>query len=80
MRASSTWRRSSGIDAAGRPQTSGSNGPSVADYDNDGDLDLFVAGYGGNFMYRNDGAGEVHRRRRAVGHRGRRAGDAVTLG
>jgi hypothetical protein len=44
-----------GMDAAGRPQTSGSNGPSVADYDNDGDLDLFVAGYGGNFMYRNDG-------------------------
>jgi len=44
-----------GVDAAGRPQTSGSNGPSVADYDNDGDLDLFVAGYGGNFMYRNDG-------------------------
>jgi hypothetical protein len=44
-----------GMDAAGRPQTSGSNGPSVADYDNDGDFDLFVAGYGGNFMYRNDG-------------------------
>jgi VCBS repeat protein/ASPIC/UnbV protein len=45
-----------GVDAAGRPQTSGSNGPSVADFDNDGDLDLFVAGYGGNFLYRNDGA------------------------
>jgi len=47
-----------GIDAAGRPPTSGSNGPSVADYDNDGDLDLFVAGYGGNFLYRNDGPGK----------------------
>jgi hypothetical protein len=47
-----------GMDAAGRPQTSGSNGPSVADYDNDGDLDLFVAGYGGNFLYRNDGGGK----------------------
>ena len=47
-----------GMDAAGRPQTSGSNGPSVADYDNDGDLDLFVAGYGGNFLYRNDGPGK----------------------
>ena len=47
-----------GVDAAGRPQTSGSNGPSVADYDNDGDFDLFVAGYGGNFLYRNDGPGK----------------------
>ena len=34
------------MDAAGRAQTSGSNGPSVADYDNDGDFDLFVASYG----------------------------------
>jgi hypothetical protein len=46
------------MDAAGRAQTSGSNGPSVADYDRDGDLDLFVAGYGPNFLYRNDGAGK----------------------
>ncbi|MFN2445311.1 MAG: CRTAC1 family protein [Vicinamibacterales bacterium] len=44
-----------GVDAAGRAATSGSNGPSVADYDNDGDLDLFVAGYGANFLYRRDG-------------------------
>lgn len=44
-----------GMHAAGRPQTSGSNGPSVADFDNDGDLDLFVAGYGNNFLYRADG-------------------------
>jgi len=44
-----------GMDAAGRPPTSGSNGPSVADIDNDGDLDLFVAGYGNNFLYRADG-------------------------
>lgn len=46
-----------GVNAAGRPPTSGSNGPSVADMDNDGDLDLFVAGYGGNFLYRADGPG-----------------------
>jgi hypothetical protein len=46
-----------GIDAAGRASTSGSNGPSVADFDRDGDLDLFVAGYGPNFLYRNDGPG-----------------------
>lgn len=47
-----------GVDAAGRPSTSGSNGPSVADFDNDGDLDLFVAGYGSNFLYRTDGPGK----------------------
>jgi hypothetical protein len=46
-----------GIDAAGRASTSGSNGPSVADFDRDGDLDLFVAGYGPNFLYRNEGSG-----------------------
>jgi len=46
-----------GMDAAGRAPTSGSNGPSVADFDNDGDLDLFVASYGPNLFYRNDGAG-----------------------
>jgi FG-GAP-like repeat/ASPIC and UnbV len=46
-----------GMDAFGRASKSGSNGPSVADYDNDGNLDLFVAGYGGNFLYHNDGNG-----------------------
>ena len=61
-------------------RTSGSNGPSVADYDNDGDFDLFVAGYGGNFLYRNDGRRHVHGSRRAD-ERGRgRAGDAVAWG
>src|SRR5439155_21284578 len=34
-----------GMDAEGRPPNFGSNGPSVIDYDNDGGLDLFVAGY-----------------------------------
>ena len=47
-----------GVDAPGRPETSGSNGPSVADVDGDGHLDLFVAGYGGNFLYRSDGHGK----------------------
>ena len=55
---SSTSRASAALDAPGRPETSGSNGPSVADVDGDGDLDLFVAGYGGNFLYRNDGRGK----------------------
>jgi hypothetical protein len=35
----------------------GSNGPSVIDFDNDGFFDLFVAGYGRNFLYKNDGKG-----------------------
>ncbi len=46
-----------GMDAAGRPQNFGSNGPSVVDYDNDGRLDLFVAGYGRNFLFHNEGGG-----------------------
>jgi len=50
--------RDLGMDAAGRPETAGSNGPSVVDVDNDGDLDLFVASYGSNFFYRNDGDGK----------------------
>ena len=47
-----------GMDAYGRPEKCGSCGPSVADYDNDGNLDLFVAGYGPNFLYHNDGGGK----------------------
>jgi hypothetical protein len=49
--------RELGMDAAGRPENFGSNGPSVVDYDNDGRLDLFVAGYGRNFLFHNDGHG-----------------------
>ena len=44
-----------GVDAAGMPRA-GSNGPSVMDFDNDGDLDLFVADYGPNMLFRHDGA------------------------
>jgi hypothetical protein len=33
-------------------------GAAVADYDNDGDQDLFVTGYGGNQLYRNEGEGK----------------------
>jgi hypothetical protein len=47
-----------GMDAFGRPSKFGSNGPSVADFDNDGNLDLFVAGYGANFLFHNDGSGK----------------------
>lgn len=34
-----------------------SMGAAAADYDNDGDVDLFVAGYLSNALYRNDGSG-----------------------
>jgi hypothetical protein len=64
-----------GVDAAGRPETSGSNGPSVADVDGDGDLDLFVAGYGGNFLYRNDGHGKFAEVAEQLGVKG---GDKAT--
>ena len=47
-----------GMDGGGRPLVYGGVGPGVADYDNDGDLDLFVANYGPNTLYRNDGSGK----------------------
>jgi len=55
------------MDAFGRPATNGSNGPSVADYDNDGHLDLFVAGYGANFLFHNDGNGKFTNVAEAMG-------------
>jgi hypothetical protein len=45
-----------GVAAAGRPQDEGSVGPSVTDFDLDGDFDLFVANYGLSALYRNDHA------------------------
>ncbi len=44
-----------GLDMAGRPAVYGGVGPSLADFDNDGDLDLYVANYGPNQLWRNDG-------------------------
>jgi len=64
-----------GMDAAGRPATSGSNGPSVIDYDNDGRLDLFVAGYGRNFLFHNEGGGRFKEVAEAMGVAG---GDKAT--
>ncbi len=41
-----------GLDTAGSRQLSGA---SAADYDGDGDLDVFVGTFGPNFLFRNDG-------------------------
>src|SRR5206468_1947886 len=64
-----------GMDANGRPQNFGSNGPSVIDYDNDGRLDLFVAGYGRNFLFHNEGKGRFTEVAEAMGVAG---GDKAT--
>ena len=41
----------------GMPQGYYSMGVAVGDYDNDGFEDLYVTGYGGNILYRNNGNG-----------------------
>jgi penicillin amidase len=46
-----------GMDGDGRPAVYGSVGPSLADFDNDGRLDLFVAGYGPSVLWHNEGGG-----------------------
>ncbi|MFC1639828.1 CRTAC1 family protein [Gemmatimonadota bacterium] len=46
-----------GMDSPNRPEEHGGVGPAVADYDNDGDLDLFVANYGPDALWRNEGNG-----------------------
>lgn len=44
-----------GVQSSGRDSSEGGVGCTVGDYDNDGDLDLFVAMYGVSRLYRNDG-------------------------
>jgi hypothetical protein len=44
-----------GVSGLPRPKEDGGVGPSVADFDRDGDFDLFVANYGTSALYRNDG-------------------------
>jgi FG-GAP-like repeat len=67
--------RELGMDANGRPTNFGSNGPAVVDYDNDGRMDLFVAGYGRNFLYHNEGNGRFREVAEALGVAG---GDKAT--
>ena len=43
-----------GVAGTPRPKEDGGVGPSVADFDRDGDFDLFVANYGPSALYRND--------------------------
>jgi hypothetical protein len=44
-------------DSAGLKGSGFSMGVAAADYDNDGSVDLFVTGYGGNVLYHNNGNG-----------------------
>ena len=46
------------LDQPRRPLADGSVDCAVADYDNDGDLDLYVAEYGDDSLFRNDGNGQ----------------------
>lgn len=46
-----------GMDRPGRSREEGSVGCAIGDYDNDGELDLFVTSYGINVLYRNKGDG-----------------------
>lgn len=46
-----------GVSRPGRTEEQGSVGTAVSDYDNDGDLDLFVASYGPDALWQNQGDG-----------------------
>ena len=45
------------MDGPRRPLTDGGVGCAVTDFDTDGDLDLYVAAYGDDMLYRNNGDG-----------------------
>ncbi|OGU09926.1 MAG: hypothetical protein A2W29_13775 [Gemmatimonadetes bacterium RBG_16_66_8] len=46
-----------GMHQPGRDAEYGSVGPAVTDYDNDGDLDIFIASYGPDVLWQNQGNG-----------------------
>ncbi len=80
------WRFTDVTESAGVAGATYAMGAAAADFDNDGDQDLFVAGVGRNQLFRNDGAGRftdvaeaagvarrgVERRRRLARLRSRR--------
>jgi len=47
-----------GMHSPDRTEEYGGVGPAVMDYDNDGDFDLFVANYGPDALWENEGAGQ----------------------
>jgi hypothetical protein len=50
-----------GLDSGGRPLGMSSHGsvrPSLADFDNDGDIDIFLANYGPNGLFKNENGAE----------------------
>ncbi len=51
------WKFADVTEKAGVGDTGHSLGVAVADYDNDGDLDIYVSNYGPNVLYRNNGDG-----------------------
>jgi hypothetical protein len=51
------WKFEDVTERSGVSGTRYDFGAAVADYDNDGDIDLHVTGLGGNTLYRNNGAG-----------------------
>jgi len=55
------------MDRPGRRADVGSTTCAVGDYDNDGNLDLFVAAYGRSVLYRNVGGGQFVEVGRAMG-------------
>lgn len=46
-----------GMDQPGRDRSTGGVGCAIGDYNNDGNFDVFVAVYGANLLYRNNGDG-----------------------
>ncbi|MEM7416183.1 MAG: VCBS repeat-containing protein [Gemmatimonadota bacterium] len=46
-----------GMNQPGRAEELGSVGTAIGDYDNDGDLDLFIASYGPDVLWQNQGDG-----------------------